>query len=133
MSGRVYLLGMGLALTAGAFLLTDGQLWRPGLTKANVRRIRPGIGLAEVERILGNPPLLWQDIEGGDWGDGRPPLLRGRHAEREFSALWVSRQGDVRVEFGKEGKAKAATFLPPLFPPPVEQSPLARLRVWLGW
>jgi hypothetical protein len=43
----------GLALIALALLLTDGLLWEPGLTEDNVRRIRPGMPLAEVEALLG--------------------------------------------------------------------------------
>src|SRR5262249_39937135 len=43
----------GLALVVGALLLTDALLWAPGLTEDNVRRIRPGMTLAEVEGILG--------------------------------------------------------------------------------
>ena len=39
----VYLSGAGLALVALAFVLTDSLLWEPGVTEANVRRIRPGM------------------------------------------------------------------------------------------
>jgi hypothetical protein len=45
----------GLALVVGALLLTDSLLWQPGLTEDNVRRIRPGMTLAEVEALLGGP------------------------------------------------------------------------------
>jgi hypothetical protein len=45
----------GLALVALALLLTDRLLWAPGLTEDNVRRIRPGLTLAEVEALLGGP------------------------------------------------------------------------------
>jgi hypothetical protein len=31
-------------------------LWQPGLTEDNVRRIRPGMALAEVEELLSGPP-----------------------------------------------------------------------------
>jgi hypothetical protein len=41
MSRRVYLLGIGLALVALAFVVTDTLFWEPGLTEANARRIRP--------------------------------------------------------------------------------------------
>jgi hypothetical protein len=46
----------GLALVALALLLTDRLLWRPGLTEDNVRRLRPGMTLAEVEELLGPWP-----------------------------------------------------------------------------
>jgi hypothetical protein len=37
MSGRVYLLGAGMALVALAFLQADGLLRRPGAMEANVK------------------------------------------------------------------------------------------------
>ena len=42
-------------LVVVALLLTDWLLWEPGLTEDNVRRIRPGMTLAEVEELLGGP------------------------------------------------------------------------------
>jgi hypothetical protein len=44
-----------LVLVVVALLLTDWLLWEPGLTEDNVRRIRPGMTLAEVEALLGGP------------------------------------------------------------------------------
>ena len=55
MRRRAYLWLAGLALVVGALLLTDRLLWAPGLTEDNVRRIRPGMTLAEVEALLGGP------------------------------------------------------------------------------
>ena len=54
MSGRVYLLGVGLALVALALAVTHERLgpW-PGVTEANVKRIKPGMTMREVEGILG--------------------------------------------------------------------------------
>ena len=49
MRKRVFLWLAGFALVVGALLLTDRLLWQPGLTEDNVRRIRPGMTLAEVE------------------------------------------------------------------------------------
>jgi hypothetical protein len=48
----------GVALVAGALLLTDRLLWAPGLTEDNVRRLLPGKTLAEVEALLGSPLSL---------------------------------------------------------------------------
>ena len=53
---RALLWMAGLALVALTLLLTDRLLWQPGLTEDNVRRIRPGMPLAEVEALLGGPP-----------------------------------------------------------------------------
>ena len=55
MRRRALLWLVGLALVVGALLLTDRLLWQPGLTEDNVRRIRPGMTLAEVEALLGGP------------------------------------------------------------------------------
>jgi hypothetical protein len=52
---RAYLWLVGAALAVGALLLTDRLLWAPGLTEDDVRRIRPGMTLAEVEGLLGGP------------------------------------------------------------------------------
>jgi hypothetical protein len=54
MQKRICLLLAGVALVAFTLLLTDRLLWRPGLTEDNVRRIRPGMTLAEVEALLGS-------------------------------------------------------------------------------
>jgi hypothetical protein len=57
MSRRVFLLGIGIALVALALAFTDWALsLRPGVTEANVKRIRPGMTLKEVESILGGLP-----------------------------------------------------------------------------
>src|SRR5262249_6453326 len=55
MPRRALLWLAGLALIAGALLLTDRLLWQPGLTEDSVRRIPPGMTLAEVEALLGGP------------------------------------------------------------------------------
>jgi hypothetical protein len=52
----------GLVLVALALLLTDRLLWAPGLTADNVRRLRPGMPLAEVA----SPPVTSR-------GNGRAP------------------------------------------------------------
>ena len=79
----------GLALVVGALLLTDALLWAPGLTEGNVRRIRPGMSLAEVEALLGGPATETIDL----WAEGEPrdPLrVRWqRHWRAEGSAVDV--------------------------------------------
>jgi hypothetical protein len=90
----VYAAGFGLLLVAGAFLLTDWLLTPPpGATEANSNRIRPGMTLRRVERVLGGPPL-----EGG---------ARGSQL-----GWWVGDAGLVAVEFDAAGRVTSAGFVP---------------------
>jgi hypothetical protein len=116
MPRRVYLLGVGLALVALALAFTDWALsLKPGLTEANARRVRPGMTLGEVEALLGGPADTAQRADkcGGDW-------LRE----------WRCPRGEVYVLSGPDGRVMQAVFQPQ---PTGPQSPLARLRAWLGW
>jgi hypothetical protein len=81
MSRGVYLLGVGIVLLAGAFLLTDRLLWRPGVTEANVRRNRVGMTSAQVEAILGGPDKRMGPFQG-----------------------WVSDKGLFVVRFDSRGR-----------------------------
>jgi hypothetical protein len=108
MSRRVYLLGVGLALVALAFVVTDALLWEPGPTEANFNRIRVGMTLAEVERLLG-PPSDSMNC---------PPLV-----------VWRSAAGCASASFFG-GRVTQAGWEPSAAPRP---SPLAHLRAWLGW
>ena len=58
MSRGVFLLGVGVAVVALAFAMTDwaiGTMSVPGVMEAKVRRIKPRMTFAEVEAILGGP------------------------------------------------------------------------------
>ena len=55
----------GIVLIALALLLTDRLLWTPGVTEDNVRRIRPGMTLAEVEALLACPACGFNFWAGG--------------------------------------------------------------------
>jgi hypothetical protein len=55
MNKHIYVAGVALFVVTVAFLLTDWLVWQPGVTEANVRPIRPGMTLREVEAILGRP------------------------------------------------------------------------------
>jgi hypothetical protein len=75
MSRRTYLLVVsGLTLVVCALLLTDRLLWRPGLTEDNVRRVRPGMTLAEVEALRGRPATETIDRH----TEGEPPQPAAR-------------------------------------------------------
>jgi hypothetical protein len=133
MSRRVYLLGLGLALVALGLAVTDAMIGpSPGVTEANVRRIRNGMTMKEVEAILGGP---------GKWEfylmDNR---FRG---SRHFS--WAGPDGTAHIAFyEKDGGARTGVvgiildtdmvgsveFRRTSGPSP---GPFARLRAWLGW
>src|SRR5262249_43061242 len=119
MRKRAILWLAGLALVACALLLTDRLLWRPGLTEDNVRRLRPGMTLAEVEALLGGPATWEMD------------MCREAPGEKlGFRWLRKSVNEGVRLEvqFFEDGRVRAAAGWGRRQP-----GPLARLRAWLGW
>ena len=115
MRKRVCLWLCGVVLVVGALLLTDGLLWRPGLTEDNVRRIKPGMTLAEVEALLGGPAADTFEMP-EDY-----PAYRWQREWREGGA-------SVVVQFFADGRVMTAAGRGRTQP-----GPLARLRLWLGW
>jgi len=123
MSRQVYLLGAGLALVALAFAATEAALGpRSGVTEANVKRIRPGMTLAEVEAIFGGPADAVFEAILPDAGE---PQLEGD------LRLWGLDRPNAAVLFGVDGGVIRAEWVPGSAE--AEPSPLARLRAWLGW
>jgi hypothetical protein len=122
MSRRVFLLGLGLALVAGAFLLTDALLWRPGVTEANARRVRPGMRLEEVETILGEHPhkeFVRAELR---------RLSEFGFANTQYLATWSSDEGRALIWLdlgGRVGDVEFERFRGRAF--------FSRLRAWLGW
>src|SRR5262245_27141049 len=56
MSRQTYFLGLGMALVALAFVLTDEVVpGTPGITERNAKRVRPGMTAEEVEALFGIP------------------------------------------------------------------------------
>jgi hypothetical protein len=118
---------VGLALVALALVATDALLWQPGVTEANVKRIREGMTVAEVNALLGDEP----EIELGA-GFGK-------------SCRWWSEQGAAWVHFDENGRAEAlVTFQRDAEPslqgrygrrprPAPDPGLLPRLRAWVGW
>jgi hypothetical protein len=135
MSRRVYLLGIGLALVALALALTDWVLsLQPGVTETNVKRIKDGMTLDQVEALLGGP---------GSKGHQPPPKgVRVRFygfskddRDYHWEYHWTGASGYVSVTFVSpwgvpEGcrRVEHARFVRT-----ASSSPFQRLRAWLGW
>ena len=120
MSRRVYLLGVGLALVALALAFTDWALsLRPGVTEANVRRIRSGMTLKEAEAVLGGPGQR----RGGFSGLG--------HCAWIYE--WTGTDGTaiVRIWWSQTKPREVVDYTD--FRRTPSPSLLARLRAWLGW
>jgi hypothetical protein len=109
----------GVVLVVGALLLTDWLLWRPGLTEDNVRRIKPGMPLAEVEAMLGGPATWEMDMR-----------LAAPDEERGYRWLrrWKAEGAAVDGQFFEDGRVMAAGGGRRSRP-----GPLARLRSLLVW
>jgi hypothetical protein len=121
MPRSVYLLGLGLLLVAGAFLITDSLLWRPGVTEANLRRVREGMTLAAVQATLGEPGALERDIKFPLPPDGR--VVGELHARE-----WAGDRGRILVWFdaGRAYAIECAIW-------PRTYSPLEAVRKQTGW
>jgi hypothetical protein len=121
MPRHVYLLGVGLALVALALAFTDWALsFQPGVTEANVKRIKPGMTMVEVERIL------------GEAGQARVTITEGG---REISAFqWTGPGAVAYVLFDEPGPGRRTQGVrTATFHPVAGSGPFARLRAWLGW
>jgi hypothetical protein len=122
MSRWVFLLGVGLAVVALAFAVTDWMIRpTPCTMETNARWIRAGMTLSQVNAILCRP------CDGTDQEDekGRP----------YFSALWVCEAGCLRVIFDDDGRVERVELERVNWDTWWEQPPSlrARLRSWLGW
>ena len=130
MSRGVYLLGVGISLVAMTFVVTDALLWEPGVTEANVQRIRRGMALTEVEAILGKPSrcCVYRNC-------GFPNVALGERYERlassyEVRIFWRVQGAEVGFVIFRGTRVLCTCFDLSKSPCP---SPLARLRAWLGW
>jgi hypothetical protein len=139
MSGRVYLFGLGITLVGLGFTVTDAVLGpRPGVTDANVRRIKMGMLRGEVEAILGGP--------------GEPAGVDGAPGWYRHYFAWTGPDGWVRVGFGspscglglivedrpfmgsRDGwKRRAGGVEDVVFMPIPRPKRFDRLRAWVGW
>jgi hypothetical protein len=72
-----------VTLVVGALLLTDRLLWQPGLSAENVKCLRPGMTLAEIQALLGGPAADSFEMPVGP----RSPESVGHHPEHVSNAL----------------------------------------------
>ena len=148
MSRRVYLLGLGLALVALGLAFTDRASGpRPGVTEANLRRLKPGMALAEVEAVFGGRPTVWTPtVLPNCPPPARPtgqalPLPPGVPEKAAGQAAPLPQVGWHGAWDGADGCAVAYFDLGLRFqhlnfirnPPGSQPGILARLRAWLGW
>ena len=120
MSKRVFFCGVALVLVAVAFLLTDQLLWEPGVTAANVRQLRPGMTMQEVEGILGGLPLYPEN-------EFNLPPAYSPGFGLSFR-LWRGKGGTAIVYVNERNQVVWAEFAPGR-----QAGDLARIRAWLGW
>jgi hypothetical protein len=138
MSRQVYLLGVGLVLVALAFIVTDRALpTTPGVTEANVKRVKVGMTYGEVEDLLGFPDLIARMNGGLRISRSQVEAqLRGSSAVRDANSgfvvwPWDGEEGTAVVYFRPDARVHKVTWM--RADPPQGQSIFARLRAWLGW
>jgi hypothetical protein len=126
MSRRVFLWGGGLALVALALAFTDWTLsLQPGVTEANVKRVRAGMSLHEVEAVLG---------AGTDWTEPAIKLWPIPGTDDGYVGIWFDAQRRVSQVLIIPEKRKTLLWRPSDYRfPSATLDPLARLRAWLGW
>src|SRR5262245_29038433 len=134
MSKRTFLFGLSIVALAPAFVTVDHFCWSPGLTKANMRRIRVGMTLEEVKAILGNWPALMGQ-------EGHPAFWADRVSQDDLAYASGLGNGRVVVNWADNKVYKVQVcfrggrVVQPVIwiGPKDDPGPLAHLRAWLGW
>jgi hypothetical protein len=151
MSKRVYFFGLAITAVALAFLLAEQLFWEPGVSAASVRRIRPGMHLAEVEKILGGRSIIDRINDEQQQATAAPVSRREGELEElrvvmfarqvatipeveaaisrfPSSRAWEGQRGYATVEFDERARVKTARFYPDS-----QVGLLEQFRSWLGW
>jgi hypothetical protein len=126
------LLAFGVALTVVALAL--GVTVRlleppPGVTPANVERVRPGMPLESVASLLGGLAERELPLDGCAFSH----VSRRLRWEAQTARLWLGEQGTAYVGFDDAGKVTGAFFQFADRSAPRPSSPLELLRATLGW
>ncbi len=133
MSKGVFLLGVGIAVVALAFAVTNEVLGpSPGVTEANARRIKPGMDRQQVEAILGGRGR-WITSSSG-WHGRRPGYSSSSAYEWTGPAgvATVTFDGDLQFEDAGLDRNGSGLVEEVTFVRSHGANPLARLRAWLG-
>lgn len=138
MSRQMFLFGIGITLIGLAFVVTNESLGpRPGVTRLNFNRIRPGMTVKEVELLLGDSAEISIDCR-----TNRQNLPSGNVVEPDgVEMLWYGKAGCISVDFNNELRVRSATIDPngerlitySVYVSPFKPTPIDRLRSWLGW
>jgi hypothetical protein len=141
MSRRLFL----ILFAALAVILVVGVAVHPSrprsqITKENFERIKLGVHLTEVEKLLGGPPGTYSrarlvadhrpedpDIDPEGWGEALL-TLRLSHLKRAPVKVWVGDWGLINVSFDGDGRVTGKGFWSLH---PKSESVLGRLRRWL--
>jgi len=116
MSRPVYLLSLGIAAVGLGLAFTDWMLsLRPGVTEANLKQVRAGMTLQEVEALLGCP--------------GVRACRTANSTSTSEDYYWENEEGRAWISIGSDGRVETAgwTSLDRARP-----GPLDRFLAWLG-
>ncbi len=139
-------LGVGVCVVVLALGITEWLLIPPGeppgVTESNVRRLRRGMTLEEVEAVLGvfEGSIAIPAPQGASQltdREGLRALLNDPERRKDIvgDKTWLVRPakgGSAAIQFGENGRLRRAEW----WPGGQRQEPtslLDRLRSWLGW